>query len=223
MVPGEHGMAVTGSRVLGGRYVLTEVLGTGGMASVWRAHDQVLGREVAVKVLGQQYAADPGFTARFEREARHAASVSHPRLVTVLDSGFDRGMPFLVMELVTGQTLRQVLDEAGPLPPGQAVAIAAAVCEGLDAAHTARLVHRDITPANIMLAGGEVKILAEGAAKMVVTLRHRLWPGPTVRPPCRYGRQSDFERPRLVPRRIINPGRGSGPMGAARKDRGDAR
>ncbi|WP_187366543.1 protein kinase domain-containing protein [Trebonia kvetii] len=158
-------MAVTGSRVLGGRYVLAEVLGTGGMATVWRAHDQVLGREVAVKVLSQQFAADPGFADRFEREARHAASVSHPRLVTVFDSGIDRGTPFLVMELVTGRTLRQVLDDAGPLPAGQAVAIAAGVCEGLEAAHAAGLVHRDIKPVNIMLAGGEVKILDFGIAR----------------------------------------------------------
>jgi eukaryotic-like serine/threonine-protein kinase len=159
-------MGVTGTWVLGGRYVLREVLGTGGMATVWRGHDQVLGREVAVKVLSQQYAADPGFLARFEREARHAASVSHPRLVTVFDSGVDRGIPFLVMELVGGRTLRQVLDEAGALPPEQAVAVAAAVCEGLEAAHTAGLVHRDIKPANIMLAGGEVKILDFGIARV---------------------------------------------------------
>ena len=158
-------MAVTGTGMLGGRYVLAEVLGTGGMATVWRAHDQVLGREVAAKVLSPAYAADPGFLARFEREARHAAAVSHPRLVTVFDSGIDHGTPFLVMELVAGRTLRQVLDEAGALPAGQAVAVAAAVCEGLDAAHAAGLVHRDITPANIMLAGGEVKILDFGIAR----------------------------------------------------------
>src|SRR5579864_2352321 len=102
-------MAVTGTRILGGRYVLGEVLGTGGMATVWQARDEVLGRDVAVKVLSPQYAADPGFLARFEREARHAAAVSHPRLVTVFDSGIDRGTTFLVMELVTGRTLRQVL------------------------------------------------------------------------------------------------------------------
>jgi hypothetical protein len=162
---GEQVVAVTGTGVLGGRYALQDVIGTGGMATVWRAHDQVLGRQVAVKVLGQQHAADPGYLARFEREARHAAAVSHPRLVTVFDSGIDRGMPFLVMELVSGRTLRQVLGEAGPLPPGQAVAVAAAVCEGLEAAHAAGLVHRDIKPANIMLAGGEVKILDFGIAR----------------------------------------------------------
>ena len=158
-------MAVTDTGVLSGRYTLHEVLGAGGMATVWRAHDQVLGREVAVKVLGQHYAAEPGFLDRFGREARHAASVSSPRLVTVFDSGVDQGMPFLVMELVAGRTLRQMLDEAGPLPPGEAAGIAAAVCEGLEAAHAAGLVHRDIKPANIMLAGGQVKILDFGIAR----------------------------------------------------------
>ena len=158
-------MAVTGSRVLGGRYVLAEVLGTGGMATVWRA------QRSGARPRGRGQGAQPavrrrsGVPARFEREARHAASVSHPRLVTVFDSGIDRGTPFLVMELAAGRTLRQVLDEAGPLPAGQAVAVAAAVCEGLEAAHAAGLVHRDIKPANIMLAGGEVKILDFGIAR----------------------------------------------------------
>ncbi len=157
-------MTVTGPGTLGGRYTLAEVLGAGGMATVWRARDEVLGREVAVKVLSPQFAADPGFLARFEREAKHAASVSSSRLVTVFDSGIDDGTPFLVMELVTGRTLRRVLAESGPLPAGQAVTIAAAVCEGLETAHAAGLVHRDITPANIMLAGQDVKILDFGIA-----------------------------------------------------------
>src|SRR5215472_1210594 len=158
-------MTVAGTTVLGGRYTLLTVLGTGGMATVWRARDEMLGRDVAVKVLSPQHAADPGFLARFEGEARHAAAVSHPRLVTVFDCGVESGTPYIVMELVAGRTLRQVLDEAGVLPPGQAVAIAAAVCEGLEAAHAAGLVHRDITPANIVLNGGEVKVLDFGIAR----------------------------------------------------------
>ena len=158
-------MAVAGTTVLGGRYTLLTVLGTGGMATVWRARDEMLGRDVAVKVLNPQYAADAAFLDRFEGEARHAAAVSHPRLVTVFDCGVEGGTPFIVMELVAGRTLRQVLDEAGALPPGQAVAIAAAVCEGLEAAHNAGLVHRDITPANIVLNGGEVKVLDFGIAR----------------------------------------------------------
>ena len=92
-------MAAMGTRVLGGRYVLGEVLGTGGMATVWRATDEVLGREVAVKVLSPHYAADAAFMARFEREARHAAQLSHPRLVTVFDCGAEEGTAFIVMEL----------------------------------------------------------------------------------------------------------------------------
>ena len=159
-------MAMTGSRLLGGRYALFDVLGTGGMATVWRARDEVLGREVAVKVLSPQYAADPAFRARFEREARHVAALSHPRLVTVFDCGADGMTPFIVMELVAGRTLRRVLDEAGSLPPDDAVAIAAAVCEGLEAAHAAGVVHRDIKPANIVLSGGEVKLLDFGIARL---------------------------------------------------------
>ena len=158
-------MAVTGTGVVGGRYVLVEVLGAGGMATVWRARDEVLGREVAVKILSPQYGADRGFVARFGREARNAAQVSHPRLVTVFDCGIGEGTAFIVMELVSGPTLRQVLDQAGTLPPGEAVSIAAAVCEGLEVAHAAGLVHRDIKPANIVLSGGEVNFLDFGIAR----------------------------------------------------------
>src|SRR5258707_26703 len=135
------------------------------MATVWRASDGILGREVAVKVLSPQFAADAGFLARFEEEARHAAALSHPRLVTVFDSGVDGTTPFIVMELVAGRTLRQVLDEAEMLPAAEAAAIAAAVCEALEAAHAVGLVHRDIKPANIMLAGGGAKGLDFGIAR----------------------------------------------------------
>src|ERR1700760_1202974 len=100
-------MALTDADVLGSRYTLIAVLGTGGMATVWRARDEMLGREVAVKVLSPQYAVDPEFLARFEREARHAAAVGHPRLVTVFDCGVEGDTPFIVMELIAGRTLRQ--------------------------------------------------------------------------------------------------------------------
>jgi serine/threonine protein kinase len=157
---------MTGMRLLAGRYALIDVLGTGGMAAVWRARDEVLGREVAVKVLSPQYASDAAFRARFEREARHVAGLSHPRLVTVFDCGVDGTTPFIVMELAAGRTLRQVLDETGALPADDAVAIAAAVCEGLEAAHAAGLVHRDIKPANIVLSRGDVKVLDFGIARL---------------------------------------------------------
>src|SRR5215469_12747495 len=156
---------VATTHALRGRYVLGEVLGTGGMATVYRAADRELGRPVAVKVLSPELAADAGFAARFEREARHAARLAHPRLVTGFDCGVDEGRPFIVMELVEGGTLRQMLDQAGPLPPVQAVAIAVQVCEALEVAHAAGLVHRDIKPANIALSGGEVKVLDFGIAR----------------------------------------------------------
>src|SRR5215472_6736858 len=101
-------MAAMGTRVLGGRYALTEVLGTGGMATVWRATDEVLGREVAVKVLSPRTRRMRGSWPRFEQEARHAARLGHPRLVTVFDCDIDDGTAFIVMELVAGRTLRQV-------------------------------------------------------------------------------------------------------------------
>jgi serine/threonine protein kinase len=148
----------------GGRALL-EVLGAGGMATVYWAVDQALGREVAVKVLSPQYARDQGFLVRFEREARHVAALSDPRIVTVFDCGIEGSTPFIVMELVKGPTLRRVLDETGPLPPDEAVTIAAAVCDALSAAHAAGLVHRDIKPANIMPPGRHVKVLDFGIAR----------------------------------------------------------
>ncbi len=156
-----------GGRMLGGRYELGASLGAGGMATVWQATDRLLGRQVAVKVLREQYAADPSFLARFQREARHAASVSDPRLVTVFDCGVDPGAPYIVMELVSGQTLRQVLDRARVLPAGEALTIAAEMCAGLEVAHVAGLVHRDIKPGNVLVTdSGQIKILDLGLARM---------------------------------------------------------
>ena len=157
---------MTNGRVVGGRYALADVLGTGGMATVWRAVDQVLDREVAVKMLSPQLAADRAFRDRFEREARHVAALSHPSLVMVFDCGTDGGTPYIVMELVPGRTLRQVLDEAGSLPPDDAIGIAAAVCDALGAAHRAGLVHRDIKPQNIVLSPAGVKVLDFGIARL---------------------------------------------------------
>jgi serine/threonine-protein kinase len=134
---------------------------------VWRATDRVLDREVAVKVLREQFTSDPSFLARFQREARHAAAVSDPRLVTVFDCGVDGGAPFIVMELVSGRTLRRVLDEARVLPVAEAVTVAAEMCAALAVAHAAGLVHRDIKPANVLLADdGQVKLLDFGIARM---------------------------------------------------------
>ncbi|MFJ5883512.1 protein kinase [Kitasatospora cineracea] len=153
-------------RMLNGRYELGEILGVGGMATVYRALDHQLGRPVAVKVLNGGLADDPRFAERFAREARSAALLAHPRIVTVFDSGVDQGSPYLVMELVHGATLGRVIAEQGVLPVERAVGIAAAVLDGLAAAHAQGLVHRDIKPGNIMITqDGGVKVVDFGIAR----------------------------------------------------------
>ncbi|MFJ7912151.1 protein kinase [Kitasatospora sp. NPDC096204] len=153
-------------RALNGRYELVELLGVGGMATVWRGVDRVLGRQVAVKVLNGGLADDPRFAERFSREAQHAAMLAHPRIVMVFDSGVDQGTPFIVMELVSGRSLAALLAEQQALPVERAVGIAAAVCEALSVAHAAGLVHRDIKPGNIMITDdGGVKVVDFGIAR----------------------------------------------------------
>jgi serine/threonine-protein kinase len=153
--------------LLNGRYELYDTLGAGGMATVWRAVDRVLERHVAVKMLNEGLAADGRFAERFAREARHAASLLHPAIVTVFDSGVDEsGTPYLVMELVDGRTLAELLEQTPRLPVDRAVAIASTVCDALRVAHAAGLVHRDIKPGNIMVADdGQVKVVDFGIAK----------------------------------------------------------
>ncbi|MGW1173467.1 protein kinase domain-containing protein [Kitasatospora sp. NPDC002543] len=153
-------------RALNGRYELVELLGVGGMATVWRGVDRVLGRQVAVKVLNGGLADDPRFAERFSREAQHAAMLVDPRIVMVFDSGVDQGTPFIVMELVHGRSLAALLAEQQTLPVERAVGIAAAVCEALSVAHGAGLVHRDIKPGNIMITDdGGVKVVDFGIAR----------------------------------------------------------
>ncbi|GLW53919.1 protein kinase domain-containing protein [Kitasatospora phosalacinea] len=153
-------------RALNGRYELGEILGVGGMATVYRALDHQLGRPVAVKVLNGGLADDPRFAERFAREARSAALLAHPRIVTVFDSGVDQGSPYLVMELVHGATLGRVIAEQGVLPVERAVGTAAAVLDALAAAHAQGLVHRDIKPGNVMITqDGGVKVVDFGIAR----------------------------------------------------------
>lgn len=156
-------------RALAGRYELIDVIGRGGMGTVYRAVDPVLGRSVAVKLLAGS-AADhvPTSVARFEREARAAAALSHPAIVSVYDAGADDGTWFIVMELITGRSLEAILRADGPFDPARAVGIAAMVADALTAAHAAGIVHRDIKPANIMVAiDGAVKVLDFGIARAV--------------------------------------------------------
>ncbi|HEV2893187.1 MAG TPA: serine/threonine-protein kinase, partial [Actinomycetota bacterium] len=145
-----------------GRYRLVRRIATGGMGEVWQADDTVLGRQVALKVLVAELAADDRATRRFVREARATARLAHPNVARVFDFGRDGDAPFLVMELLEGETLAARL-ASGPLGPAEAARIAAAVADALEAAHRRGIVHRDVKPSNVMLTrDGEVKVLDFG-------------------------------------------------------------
>lgn len=154
-----------GPAVLAGRYELHTRIAIGGMATVWRAVDDVLAREVAVKVLHEHLAADEAFRERFRREAVSAAKLTHPNVVGLYDTGRDGDHTFLVMELVEGPTLKDLLAD-GPLPVGQAARVGVQVARALAYAHARGLVHRDVKPANILItADGTVKVTDFGIAK----------------------------------------------------------
>ena len=152
--------------VLGGRYRLVELLGQGGMATIYRARDAQLDRDVAVKLLRPEFGRDPDFLARFRDEARAAASLSHPNIVAVFDFGEEASGPYIVMELIDGQDLASILRENGPLPPRQAARVSAEVAKALHAAHVRGIVHRDVKPSNILVGrDGRVKVADFGIAR----------------------------------------------------------
>ncbi|GGP70801.1 Stk1 family PASTA domain-containing Ser/Thr kinase [Streptomyces abikoensis] len=157
-------------RRLGGRYELGSVLGRGGMAEVYLAHDTRLGRTVAVKTLRVDLARDPSFQARFRREAQSAASLNHPSIVAVYDTGEDYvdgvSIPYIVMEYVDGSTLRELLHSGRKLLPERTLEMTIGVLQALEYSHRAGIVHRDIKPANVMLTRtGQVKVMDFGIAR----------------------------------------------------------
>jgi serine/threonine protein kinase/beta-lactam-binding protein with PASTA domain len=164
-----------GPTVVGGRYELAELLGRGGMAEVRKGVDKRLGRSVAVKRLRTDLASDATFQARFRREAQSSASLNHPAIVAVYDTGeematdgTDVAQPYIVMEYVAGRTLREILKEGRKILPERALEITSGVLSALDYSHRAGIIHRDIKPGNVMLTpSGDVKVMDFGIARAV--------------------------------------------------------
>jgi serine/threonine-protein kinase len=169
-----------GKTVIGGRYEVGDMLGRGGMAEVRKGTDTRLGRVVAIKRLRTDLASDPTFQARFRREAQSAASLNHPAIVSVYDTGEEVGteahgigsqgvpQPYIVMEYVAGRTLREILREGRKILPERALEITSGILSALDYSHRAGIVHRDIKPANVMLTpSGDVKVMDFGIARAI--------------------------------------------------------
>ncbi|GAA1249685.1 Stk1 family PASTA domain-containing Ser/Thr kinase [Pseudonocardia aurantiaca] len=161
---------MTTPRLLSERYELGEVLGYGGMSEVHRGLDTRLGRDVAVKVLRADLARDPQFQMRFRREAQNAAALNHPAIVAVYDTGEVQSefgpLPYIVMEYVDGQTLREIVKTTGPMTQRRVIEVMADVCAALDFSHRHSIIHRDVKPANIMInRAGAVKVMDFGIAR----------------------------------------------------------
>ena len=156
--------------LLGGRYKLGEMIGTGGMADVYVAEDTRLARQVAVKVLRSDLARDPSFVARFRKEALAAAGLNHPGIVAVYDSG-EEPAPYIVMELISGHTLRELIHKGERVPLKRALEIGEGILAALEYSHHSGIVHRDIKPANIMITDhGDVKVMDFGIARALADL-----------------------------------------------------
>src|SRR3954469_17906925 len=159
-------MLVTPDTMVDGRYRALKRLGAGGMAEVWCAEDEVLGRRVALKLLGGRFATDPEFRERFRREAQAAAGLTHPNIVGIFDRSEWEGTPYIAMELVDGQTLKEVVTQRGPLPPNVAVELTEQILRGLGYAHKRGIVHRDVKPQNVILdPDGQAKVADFGIAR----------------------------------------------------------
>lgn len=155
---------------LGGRYQVIERIGGGGMALVYRAHDILLNRNVAIKVLRNQFVHDEEFIRRFRREAQSAASLSHPNVVSIYDVGQEDDVHYIVMEYVEGKNLNEIIKERAPLQVDESVRIASQICDALDHAHQNQIIHRDIKPHNILIGrNGRVKVTDFGIARAVTS------------------------------------------------------
>jgi eukaryotic-like serine/threonine-protein kinase len=152
--------------VIAGRYDVEELIGSGGMSSVFRAHDRLLDRKVALKILHQQYGDDDEYVARFRHEARAVAALSHPNIVTVIDRGEHGDRQFIVFECVDGDNLKRLIERRGPAPVTTALELGMQIARGLSFAHQHGLVHRDVKPQNILMNGdGQAKVTDFGIAR----------------------------------------------------------
>ena len=156
-------------RLLANRYEILEKIGSGGMATVYKAKCHVLNRYVAIKILRDEFTTDEEFVKRFEVEAQSAASITHPNIVSVYDVGVDGNLHYIVMELVKGKTLKDIIvEEKGPLPWKWSVNIAIQIASALETAHKNHIIHRDIKPHNIIITeDGVAKVTDFGIAKAV--------------------------------------------------------
>src|SRR5215831_12656789 len=154
--------------LIAGRYELEELVGSGGMSSVYRAHAKLLERTVALKILHEQFTRDDAYVERFRREARAVAQLAHPSIVTVIDRGEQDGRQFIVFEYVDGMNLKELMTQEGPVSPREAIELALQVARGLSFAHENGLVHRDVKPQNVLLDGdGRAKVTDFGIAHAV--------------------------------------------------------
>jgi len=160
-------VALSQPRILGKRYELGEPIGEGNFSVTYRATDTVLGRDVAIKILRDQYASHEGFASRFENEARAAARISHPNVIQVFDYGRDDGTTYIVMQFVPGPSLKDYIREEGPLTVEEAVGFGRQMLDGLGAIHAAGIVHRDVKPQNVLLTDThQVKVTDFGIARL---------------------------------------------------------
>lgn len=159
---------IAAGTIVGHRYRIIEPIGTGGMAHVYRAVNLATRKVVAIKVLKDEYRNDAEFLRRFEREARAVLHLSHDNIVRAYDVGETEGLPYIVLEFIDGKTLKEILDENGPMPPRIAVALVVQVLDALGAAHAAGIIHRDVKPQNvIVMQSGKVKLMDFGIARDV--------------------------------------------------------
>jgi serine/threonine-protein kinase len=196
------------------RYELEEIVGSGGMSTVFRARDTQLDRRVAIKILHERYAGDPEYLERFRREARAVARLSHPNIVTVIDRGDDDGRQYIVFEHVEGENLKELVERTGRLPVRGALELALPVADGLAFAHEHGLVHRDVKPQNVLLSReGDVKVTDFGIARsldvehgvtqtgtVLGTPRWLRWPASCVRASPRPTGRCPRRRPRTMRR-----------------------